>query len=245
MSTIQNPNRVGQNQKKVVIQKKVSKEDVLVDITEVTHEAQHWLEVYRKPLIIGAVALVALIAGWLFWKNHVAGEQKKAVTAMWRAEQMFERDSFALALNNPGGGFDGFLDIAKKYGSTPSGNLARCYSAICYYNLGKFDEAIKYMNDYTPEGSVLGATKYGVLGDAYSEKNDFANALKNYRQAANSGEVDDIKAHYLKLYGMLSEKQNDNASALSAYKEIKEKYSQTTEGRDIDKYVARAEAGKK
>ena len=44
---------------------------------------------------------------------------------------------------------------------------------------------------------------------------------------------------------MLSEKQNDNASALSAYKEIKEKYSQTTEGRDIDKYVARAEAGKK
>ncbi len=243
MSTIQNPNRGGQTQKKVI--KKVSKEDVLVDITEVTHEAQHWLEVYRKPLIIGAVAIIAACAGWFFWRNHVAGEQKKAVTAMWRAEQMFERDSFAQALNNPGGGFDGFLDIAKKYGSAPAGNLARCYAAICYQNLGKYDEAIKYMNDYSPDGSVLGATKYGVLGDAYSEKNDFANALKNYRQAANSGDVDDIKAHYLKLYGMLSEKQNDNASALSAYKEIKEKYPQTTEGRDIGKYVARAEAAKK
>lgn len=230
-------------QKKVI--QKVKKEDVLVDITEVTHNAEHWLEVYRRPLIIGSVALIVFVIGWFLWRNHVAGEQKKALTAMWHAEQMFERDSFALALNNPGGGFDGFLDIAKKYGSAPSGNLARCYAAICYYHLGKFDEAIKYMNDYAPAGSVLGTTKYGLLGDAYSEKNDFGNALKNYRQAANTGDVDDLKAHYLKQYGMLSEKQNDNVSALSAYKEIKEKYPQTTEGRDIDKYLARAEVGKK
>ena len=44
---------------------------------------------------------------------------------------------------------------------------------------------------------------------------------------------------------MLSEKQGDAASAVSAYNEIKEKYPTTTEGRDIDKFIARAEAKKK
>jgi hypothetical protein len=43
----------------------------------------------------------------------------------------------------------------------------------------------------------------------------------------------------------LSEKQGDVSSAVSAYQEIKEKYSTTADGRDIDKFIARAEAKKK
>ncbi len=223
----------------------VKKEDVLIDVAEVTHEAQNWFETYKKPLLIGVVALAAGIAGWFWYQSNVAANQKKAVVAMYHAEQMFERDSFASALSNPGGGFEGFQGIASKYSGTPAGNLAHYYSGICYLNLGKFDEAIKALEDFSPTGEVTPTMKAGALADAYSEKKDFAKALKLYKEAANSGGIDDLKALYLKRYAMLSEVQNDMGSALDAYKEIKEKYALTSEARDIEKYIARAEAAKK
>lgn len=224
---------------------KVSKDEVLVDIAEVTKETQHWLEVYRKPIIYGVVALFLLIGGWYAWNSYVDSNQKKAVQAMWKAEQMFEQDSFALALNNPGGGYEGFLGIISKYGSTPAGNIAQYYAGVSYLQLGKFDEAIKHLDDFSPKGEVSPTMKYGALADAYSEKQDFTKALKYYKEAASSGGVEDMKAFYLKRYAMLSEKQGDISTALDAYKEIKEKYGMTGDARDIDKFIARAESKKK
>jgi tetratricopeptide (TPR) repeat protein len=224
---------------------KVSKEEVLVDVAEVTKDAQHWLEKYQKPILYGAIALVVAVGGWYAWKYKVDGDQKKAVQAIYKAEQMFEKDSFATALNTFGGGFDGFLDISRKYGSTPAGNIAHYYAGICYLNLGKFDEAIKQLEDFSPSGDVTPTMKFGALADAYSEKQDFGKALKLYKEAASAGGIEDMKAMYLKRYGMLSEKQNDVSSALDAYKEIKEKYTQSADARDIDKYIARAESKKK
>jgi tetratricopeptide (TPR) repeat protein len=224
---------------------KTSKEEVLIDVAEVSHEAQSFFETNKKLITYGGIALVVLVAAIVGWKYYTGTQNKKALTAMWHAEQMFERDSFALALNNPGGGFEGFQGIVSKYGSTDAGNLARYYAGVCYLNLGKFDEAIKYLEDFSPKGDISPTMKYGALGDAYSEKKDFAKALKNYKEAGSSGDIEELKAMYLKRYGMLSELQNDPASAISAYKEIKEKYGNTTDGRDIEKYLARAEAKKK
>jgi tetratricopeptide (TPR) repeat protein len=224
---------------------KGTKEEVLIDVAEVTQEAQHWIEAYKKPLLYGAIALVAVIGASLAWKSYQAGNQVKAVQAMWKAEQMFERDSFAVALNNPGGGYEGFLSIISKYGRTPAGNMANYYAGVSYLQLGKFDEAIKHLDDFSPSGAVSPTMKYGALADAYSEKQDFGKALKYYKEAASEGSVEDLKALYLKRFAMLSEKQGDVSAAVSAYSEIKEKYPMTAEGRDIDKFIARAEAKKK
>jgi tetratricopeptide (TPR) repeat protein len=224
---------------------KKAEEEVLINVAEVTHEAQHWLEEYKKPLLYGAIALVAIIGGRLAWNSYQGGNQTKAVQAMWKAEQMFEKDSFAVALTNPGGGYEGFLGIISKYGRTPAGNMAKYYAGVSYLQLGKFDEAVKYLDDFSPAGTVSPTMKNGALADAYSEKQDFAKALKYYKAAASEGGVDDLKALYLKRFAMLSEKQGDVSAALSAYTEIKEKYSTTADGRDIDKYIARAEAKKK
>jgi tetratricopeptide (TPR) repeat protein len=220
-------------------------EEVLINVADVTHEAQHWLETYKKPLIYGAIALAAIIGGKMAWNYFQGGNQTKAVQAMWKAEQLFEQDSFTLALNNPGGGYEGFLGIINKYGSTPAGNMAKYYAGVSYLQTGKFDEAIKYLDGFSPSGTVSPTMKYGALADAYSEKQDFGKALKYYKEAASEGGVEDLKALYLKRYAMLSEKQGDISSALSAYSEIKEKYSTTADGRDIDKFIARAEAKKK
>jgi hypothetical protein len=51
---------------------------------------------------------------------------------MMLAQQQFEKDSFQLALTNPGGGYSGFLDIIDSYSGTKTANLAKYYAGICY-----------------------------------------------------------------------------------------------------------------
>jgi tetratricopeptide (TPR) repeat protein len=220
----------------------VAKEEVLIDVAEVTHEAQNWFDKNKKILLYGILAIAAVIGASIFWKMNVASNQKKAVAAMWKAEQLFERDSFATAINSTDVSVSGFQQILSKYGSTPAGNVSNLYSAISYMELGKFDDAIKFLEAFSPKGSIAPTLKYGLLGDAYSEKKDFAKALKMYKDAASEGSIEDLKAMYLKRYGQLSEVQNDAASALAAYTEVKTKYPLTNDARDIDKFIARAQA---
>lgn len=223
---------------------KVSQDEVLIDIAEVTKSTTSLFEKYRKQLIIGGGAVLVGIAAVVGWKAYVASSQDKAVKAVFRAEQMFDRDSFEVALNGPAGGYDGFLAVISKYGSTPAGNLARYRAGVCYLKLGKFDEAIKQLEDFDPDGKVTPTMKYGLLADAYSEKNDMAKALDLYKKAANAEGPEELCATYLMRFAMLSELQGKGGDALEAYKQVKDKFATTSVARDIDKYIARAESKK-
>ena len=143
-----------------------------------------------------------------------------------------------MALENPGGGFEGFLDVIDNYGGTDAANLASYYAGISYLNLGKFEAAIEYLKEFSPAGNVTPAMKNGALGDAYSELGQFDEALSYYKKAADS-DNEFLSPYYLKKYGLLSEKQGDTKAALNAYQEIKKKYYNSTEALDIDKYIAR------
>jgi tetratricopeptide (TPR) repeat protein len=222
----------------------VQKEEVLIDVAETTHKVEDFFTKFRKPLYIGLAAIVAAIGGYFYLQSSKESSQKKALAAMWQAERQFEQDSLAKAIGGDGT-MQGFQNIISKYGNAPIANAAQLYSGISYLNLGKFDEAIKALEDFSASGEVAPTMKYGVLGDAYSEKKDFSSALKNYKKASEMGSLDDLKAYYLKKYAMLSEIQGDAAAALSAYEDIKKNFGTSAEARDIDKYIARAAAKKK
>ena len=166
---------------------------------------------------------------------------------MWQAEQQFGRDSFQLALNDPGGGFDGFLALADKFSGTPAGNMAHYYAGVCYLQSGSFDEAISQMEDFSADGELLPALKYGVMGDCYAEKEDFGKALDLYEKAADATKNDLLGMYYLKKLGMLNEKQGNKDAALEAYERIRRDYANQNSGdwRDIEKYIYRAGGGAK
>ena len=190
--------------------------------------------------VLGGIAL--LVAGWFGYKTLIiAPKQKEAVSAMWQAQIQFEKDSFNLALNNPGGGYDGFLALADKYSGTKAGNLANYYSAVCYLNTGDMDNAIKYMEKFKPAGDLLPITKFGVLADCYAEKENYDKALKLYEKAVNAGNNDLLSIHYLKKIGMLHEHQGRPDDALKAYTRIKEDFvaQGSNDWREIDKYISR------
>ncbi|MEM1216287.1 MAG: tetratricopeptide repeat protein, partial [Bacteroidota bacterium] len=148
------------------------------------------------------------VGGYLLYRQLVLQpKEKEAVQQMAQAQMQFERDSFAQALTNPAAGFPGFAELADEFSGTKAGNLSLYYAGICCLQLGQFDAAIDYLEDFSPSGDITPATKAGALGDAYSEKGDFDQALSLYNKAAGASSNTLLKAVYLKKYGMLSERQ--------------------------------------
>ena len=222
---------------------KKQQEETLVDITEVRAQAQGWFE-KNQTMILGVVAAVVIIVGGLFaYRNlYQIPRNIEAQEQMHQAEFMFQKDSFQSALNNPGGGYDGFLAIIDKYGSTKAGNMAKYYAGVSYLNLGELDNAIEHLNSFSAKGSLMPIMKNGTLGDAYADKDEMDKALSFYEKAIKAGDDQFLTPYYLKKAGVLSELQGDLDASLKAFQAIKEKYPNSSDGQNIDKYIARVNA---
>jgi tetratricopeptide (TPR) repeat protein len=219
-----------------------SQDDTIVDISQVGSQAGAFWDKYGKMISIVGGALLLLVGGYFIWKYMIQGpKQKEAITKMYAAEGLFERDSFDLALNSP----DGFLDIANNYGSTPAGNSAKFYAGACYLNLGQFEKAVEYFSNCKGEGTIMPIMRYNALGDAYSGLNQLDKAAEAYDDAIGAGSNAATIPMIMKKLAMLKEKQGDKAGALKLYEGIKEKYFQSVESTDIDKYIIRAGGGQK
>jgi tetratricopeptide (TPR) repeat protein len=224
--------------------KQVKKDDeTLINLATARTRLSIFFEDNQK-IILGIVAgIVLIIGGWFVYHNLIMQpKEEKAMAQMWMAQVQFEQDSFNLALDNPGGGYSGFLKIISDYKGTKAANLSNYYAGISYLNLGNFDSALSFLNDFKPNGIVGPVMKHGALGDVYSELNQMDKAVENYKKAAEASENELLTPYYYKKLAMLYETQNEYSKALEIYKKIKSKYPNSNEALSIDKYIARAEA---
>ena len=217
-------------------------EETLLDLTKARLQANTFFEKNQKAIIGVVAGIVVLVGGWFVYKNLIqAPKEEKAIAQMWMAQFQFEQDSFQVALENPGGGHSGFLTIIKDFGGTKAANLAHYYAGICYLNLGNFDGAVSFLNDFDPDGTIGPSLKYGALGDAYSELNQMDKAKDSYTKAVAGSDNELLTPYYMKKLALLHETQTDYAKALEIYRSIKSKYPNSNEALSIDKYIARAE----
>ena len=219
--------------------RKVAQEEAVVTQPVQETSAPFWVT-YQKQIIYAAGAVIVLFIGWWGYKVLVVEpKQKEAIDSMWQAQMQFDRDSFKLALDNPGGGADGFLAIIDKYSGTKAGNAANYYAAVCYLQSSDFDNAIKYMEDYDADGDLFPIMKYGVLGDCYSEKQDYAKALSLYEKAVDAGNNDVLASVYLKKLGMLNEKQGNKEASVKAFERLRRDFPNpsSADWRDVEKYI--------
>ena len=215
-------------------------DEVLVDIVQVRDKAQDFYAKNESLIIRVGGGLLVLVAALIALKFlYLDPRQKEAAEQMSQAQIQFERDSFALALKNPGGGFSGFIAIADEYSGTKAGNLAKYYAGICYLNLGKFEVAISYLKDFNAKGNVLPITANGALGDAYAELKEYSKAENHYKKAVSGTPNESLTPIYLKKLGLFYEFQNKPEKALNAYRRIKEEFPTSSDATDIDKYIIR------
>lgn len=222
--------------------KKNQKVDNLIEVENVLTKSEQFLEANQKMigLVIGAIVLVA--AGYMgLNKFYLEPRSVDAQEQLFMAQNYFEKDSFNLALNGDGAN-PGFLDIIDDFGSTDAGNLANYYAGISYLNLGQYENAITYLKKFDTDDILLEPISIGAQGDAQLELGKTDQALDLYTEAYKLNDNELTTPVYMMKAGELLENSNKSAEALKLYEIIKQKYPETTEGRSIDKYIARAKA---
>jgi len=214
------------------------------------NKSEEFILKYKKTIIIAVVALLAIIAGIFVYKAYVSGPREdKASTALGRGQQYFDADQYDKALNGDGANFAGFLKIASDYSSTDAGNLANLYAGLCYANLGKWEDAVKYLDQYSPaDDAVVSPAAVAALGNAYAHVNQLdkaVSALKKAADMADSKGLDGVNNSIAPTFRLqaaeILESQGKKEEALKMYQEIKSKYvnSALVQSQEIDKYIER------
>ncbi len=218
-------------------------EETLVDLVEAKEQASDYVNKNSTLIIGGLIAFVVLIGGYFAYQQFVSvPSEKNAKEALRFAQDQFARDSFALALENPGGGNLGFLDIIENHKGTNAANSALLYAGISYLNLGNYDVALSYLKEFSPKDDLLPISKYGAMADAYGELGQFDEAIANYKKATSAGDNEVLVTYYLKKLGLLYEKQGDMAASKAAFMRIKTDFPTSREGQSIQKYITRVDS---
>ena len=226
--------------KNIANKKKKSEPDIEVD--ELLSRSEQFIEQNRKSLIYGVVGIATLVA--LIFAYHYAyilPLNERAEKTIFRGQQYFERDSFALALYGNGLDFEGFEAMVDQYRRTKTGNLAKAYAGICYYKLGDPQSAIKQLKSYKGNDDKFAPRVTGLIGDCYVSIGDTKEGIKYFEKAASKANDANISPIYLKKAGIAYESLQQYKEAIRVYTVIKDKYNQSTEASEIDKYIYRAE----
>jgi tetratricopeptide (TPR) repeat protein len=210
-----------------------------LDIQDTISRSEAFLEKY-KNIVYGVIGGVILLAGGIYYANavYLPNKQAEALNMMYVAERYFESDSLDLAINGDGN-FPGFEEIADDYSWTKAGNLAHYYLGIAYLKKGEFELAIDHLEDFSGDDVILSSIALGAIGDAHLELDNKDKALSYYKKAADNKSNNLTTPIYLLRAGELAEEMGENKDALGFYERIKADYNTSTEGQNIDKYIAR------
>jgi len=221
-------------------EKEYATEASMENVENALSKTEQFIEDNQKILTIIMFAIIIVVGGyWGAKKLYFLPQAQKAQTAMFYAQNYFEKDSFNLALNGDGMN-DGFLEIADSYSITKPGKLANYYAGICFLRLGQFEDAIKTLEGFSCDDEALNANTQGAIGDAYLELGNTDKAISYYKSASDISDVIIAPIYLLKL-GLVYEDQKQYDAALEVYSKIKDDFSKSAEARTIDKYIARAE----
>ncbi len=227
-------------------------ESPIVDAQEVVNASEAFFQKHGKAVITALVALIIIIVGAFVYKNYVAAPKAdKASTELAVGQEFFGNEQFDIALNGDSANYEGFVKLAEKYSGTEAGNLAKLYAGLCYANLEKWEDAVKYLDKFdTADDQMVSPAAVAALGNAYAHIDQLDKAVSTLKKAAKmadskaaDGVNQSIAPTFLLQAARILESQDKKAEALNLYQEIKDKYlnSALVQSGDIDKYIERVE----
>ncbi len=225
--------------KEIEIDKRMSEAES--EVGEFISRSEQFIENNKKNITVGILILAGLIGLILAYNYlYLTPKNERAARAVFKGEHYFLRDSFNLALNGNGVDYDGFEHIIDQYGSTKSGNLAKAYAGICYYNLGDMESAIKHLKSFKSKESNISPAVTGLIGDCYVNAGEVEKGISFFEKAASKANNDFLSPVYLKKAAIAYESLERYDDALKVYTTIKTKHAASVEAADIEKYITRA-----
>ena len=201
---------------------------------------------YKKAIIGAVIAIVVIIACVILYTTYVSGPKEiNASTAIAKGQEYFAAADFEKALNGDSASFKGFVKLADEYSSTAAGNLANLYAGLCYAKLDKWEDAVKFLENYDgSDDQMISPAAEGALGNAYAHLNQLDKAVSHLKKAAEKADNNSLSPTFLIQAGEILESQGKNDEALKLYQTVKEKYFNSMAFQTIDAYIERVSAAK-
>ena len=200
-------------------------------------KAEAFFEKNKKAVIICIIAVIAVIVcGILANTYYFQPRQENASTELAKSQELFQEEQWEKALA-------GFQKVASDYSSTDAGNLAQLYIGLCQANLGKWQEAVNALENFSgQDDQMITPAAEGALGNAYANLNQLDKAVEHLKKAAKMADNNSLSPTFLIQAGEILESQGKKDEALKLYQEVKEKYFNSMQYQTIDAYIQRASA---
>lgn len=198
-----------------------------------------------RKIVICVCAVVAIVVAVVLWVTYAGNRNQKAAEALYPSEQLFQQGQYEKALNGDGQQVLGFIEVAKQYGSTKAGNVAKLYAGLAYAQLGNLEEAEKYLKDFdTKSDEMISPAAIGALGNVYAQMGQNDKAVETLVKAAKKASNVVLSPVFLVQAGEILEAEGKADEALKLYEEVKTRYAASQQGQEIDKYIERVKVGK-
>ena len=217
-----------------------------LNVEDALTQSEAFLIKYKNAIIGGVVAVIIIVGGFIMYKNlYAEPREEKAQAALFKGQEYFEQDAFEQALNGDSIGYTGFLKVADDYSGTKAANLAKAYAGICYAQLGKYEEAVKMLDSFNGKDQMVAPAILGAAGNCYAQLGQLDKAASTLLSAADKADNNTLSPIFLIQAGEILVKQGKYDDAVNAYTKIKDKYFQSYQAMDIDKYIEQAKLMKK
>ena len=188
----------------------------------------------NKKTVYGVlIAAAVIVAAVIIYINVAAAGSRKADDAIAKAD-MEQNDSITTSL---------YAEAAKA--GYKSGNRAKVEMGIRLFNDGKYEEAIKYLDDADIKDDIVAAGVYSLKGDCYVNLDKNADALKCYDKAIGTADGHtQLVPLFLGKKANVYRAEGDYAKEAAAYKELIDEYPEYVRASqtDIRKFYERAQA---
>jgi len=220
--------------------KKAPPTQVEANVGEIFSKSEKFIETYKNHIIIAVAAIILIVVAILGVRQYYfLPKENEAQIAIYPGENYLANQQWELALNGDNKDYIGFLSIIDEYGFTKTANLAKAYAGICYYHLNKPEDALDYLKKYKAGDKVVAPVIQGLMGDCYVDLGEASEGIKYFKKAASEADSEILSPIYLKKAGIACESLKDYADAQKTYQTIKDKYPNSQEASDIDKYIER------
>ncbi|MEM1094064.1 MAG: tetratricopeptide repeat protein [Bacteroidota bacterium] len=233
MSTLTPPSKISQKQKKQEL-----REDAIVTTYA---RGLSFYDDYKNFIIAAGVGVVLAIAGFFGLSYMQAQNEAAAQAALAEAVRAYEAGNFQQALDGVNGAL-GLAGVADEYGSTDAGNLAAFYAADANFQLGNYDAALGYYEDFDAESNIVGASAIAGRADILMIQGEYAQAAGLYQRAASTYESDFTTPTYLVRAGEAHEAAGNYSAAVSAYETVLEDHADQASTLNVEVLLARAQA---
>jgi tetratricopeptide (TPR) repeat protein len=220
--------------KKKITKKELKKDTLVTSYATVTS----FYEENKRNISIGITAAVALIIiGVIFFKNR-ADNNERAMAQLAQVQQFYDSGQYQVAIDGaPERNIPGLKSIVDNYGGTKSGDLARFYLADCYYQLGKYEDALPLFEDFSPSDNMLTASRFAGMAACQEVLGKYQDAAENFEKAAGKQLTEASAAEDYANAARNFALAGDKEKAVELYKRLKKAYPTTAQGREAERFI--------